>query len=77
MSALGSALETLVLFTGLGALILLLAGAAVGRLSVVGARDVRAARRREVRTETISPDTNPKLRSCEPARAQPLAGNPA
>lgn len=40
------ALETLALFAGLGALILFLAAGALGRLAVVGVRDVRAARRR-------------------------------
>lgn len=40
------ALETLALFSGLGALILFFAAGALGRLAVVGVRDVRAARRR-------------------------------
>ena len=40
------AIQTLALFPGLGALILLIAGTALGRLSVVGIRDVRAAERR-------------------------------
>jgi hypothetical protein len=39
--------ETLAMFSGLGAVILFLAAAAFGRLSVVSSRDVRAAERRE------------------------------
>jgi hypothetical protein len=41
------AAETLVMFSGLGAIILFLAAAAFGRLSVVSPRDVRAAERRQ------------------------------
>ena len=46
-TTLGSTLETLLLFTGLGALILFLGALAVGRLGVVSVRDVKAAQRRE------------------------------
>lgn len=46
-TTLGSTLETLLLFTGLGALILILGAIAVGRLGVVSVRDVKAAQRRE------------------------------
>lgn len=46
-SNLGRTLETLLLFTGLGVLIVWLAATALGRLSIVGVRDVRAAQRRE------------------------------
>lgn len=45
-SKLAMALETLLLFTGLGALILFFAATALGRLGVVSIRDVRAAQRR-------------------------------
>jgi hypothetical protein len=41
------AIESLALFTGLGAIILFVSAAAVGRLSVRSVRDVRAAQRRE------------------------------
>jgi hypothetical protein len=44
-------LERLVLFDGLGALILFLAAGALGRLSVRSVRDVRTAQRREVEAE--------------------------
>lgn len=54
VTALGSAVETLLLFTGLGALILLIAGTALGRLSVVSIRDVRAAQRREYDAATAA-----------------------
>ena len=40
------ALESLLLFYGVGALIVLFAGLALGRLSVLSLRDVRAAERR-------------------------------
>jgi hypothetical protein len=43
----GRALETLAYFNGLGAVILLLAAFALGRLAVVGLRDVRAAEAHE------------------------------
>jgi hypothetical protein len=43
----GRALETLAYFNGLGAIILLLAAFALGRLAVVGLRDVRAAEAHE------------------------------
>lgn len=43
----GRALETLLLFSGIGAAILFIAGVALGRLAVVGIRDVLAAQRRE------------------------------
>ncbi|HEY2043771.1 MAG TPA: hypothetical protein VGH11_13925, partial [Jatrophihabitans sp.] len=43
----GRALQVLGFFYGLGALILFLASFALGRLAVVGVRDVRAARRRD------------------------------
>lgn len=46
-TTLGSTLETLLLFTGIGSLILLLGAVAVGRLGVVSVRDVKAAQRRE------------------------------
>jgi hypothetical protein len=46
-SSLGSTLETLLLFTGIGVLILFIGAVAVGRLGVVSVRDVRAAQRRE------------------------------
>ena len=49
-TTLGSTLETLLQFTGLGALILFLGALAVGRLGVVSVRDVRAAQRRERQT---------------------------
>jgi hypothetical protein len=45
-TTLGSTMETLLLFTGIGALILFLGALALGRLSVVSVRDVRAAQRR-------------------------------
>jgi hypothetical protein len=44
-------LETLALFTGLGALILFFAASAVGRLSVHSVSDVRAARRRAAKED--------------------------
>ena len=53
-SRLGAALETLLLFNGLGALILFLAATAVGRLAIVGIRDVKAAHRRA--TEDAVPE---------------------
>lgn len=43
------AAETLALFSGLGAVILFLSAGALGRLAVVGVRDVRAAQRRAER----------------------------
>lgn len=46
-TTLGSTLETLLLFTGIGAGILFLGALAVGRLGVVSVRDVKAAQRRE------------------------------
>ncbi len=45
------AVETLVMFTGLGALILFVAATAVGRLSVTTVRDARVAQRRAVKAE--------------------------
>jgi len=45
------AVETLVMFTGLGALILFVAASAVGRLSVTSVRDVRVAQRRAAKDE--------------------------
>lgn len=43
----GRAIQELGFFNGLGALILFLASFALGRLAVVGVRDIRAARRRD------------------------------
>ena len=51
-TTLGSTLETLLLFTGIGALILFLGALAVGRLGVVSVRDVKAAQRREADKQT-------------------------
>jgi hypothetical protein len=45
------ALEALTFFDGLGALVLILASLALGRLSVRSVRDVRSAQRREVEAE--------------------------
>jgi hypothetical protein len=50
-TTLGSTMETLLLFTGIGFLILLFGALAVGRLSVVSVRDVRAAQRRAYEAE--------------------------
>ncbi len=46
-SSWGKALTTLLLFSGIGALILFIAAQALGRLGVISVRDVRAARRRD------------------------------
>ena len=43
----GKAVQFLLLFDGLGAVIIFIAAAALGRLAVVSVRDVEAARRRE------------------------------
>ncbi|MGN6251896.1 MAG: hypothetical protein ACTHNS_08815 [Marmoricola sp.] len=51
-STLGQVAEQIGFFTGLGAVILFLAAAAMGRMSVVAYRDVRALGRRE----TVVPD---------------------
>lgn len=48
------ALEALFFFYGIGALILAVGSAALGRLSVQSVRDVTAAERREVRAETAA-----------------------
>lgn len=61
-SRLGAALETLLLFSGLGALILFLAATAVGRLAIIGVRDVQAAQRRaaeDAPPRRSSEDTGP------------------
>jgi hypothetical protein len=55
-SKFGSTLETLLLFTGIGALILFLGAVAVGRLGVVSVRDVRAAQRREHGNTDVRPN---------------------
>lgn len=67
-SHLGAALETLLLFTGLGALILFLASAAVGRLAIVGIRDVKAAHRRAV--ADAPPERTVRETPAEPAPVQ-------
>ena len=43
----GKAIQFLLLFDGLGALIIFIAATALGRLGVISVRDVQAARRRE------------------------------
>ncbi len=50
-SSWGKAITTLLLFYGIGALILFLAAQALGRLGVISVRDVRAARRRDARDD--------------------------
>jgi hypothetical protein len=45
----GSAIESLTMFVGLGALMILIAAWALGALAVVGVRDVRHARTRAIR----------------------------
>ena len=69
-SRLGAALETLLLFNGLGALILFLAATAVGRLAIVGIRDVRAAHRRAV--ENAPPERTIRETPAEPVRVVPV-----
>jgi hypothetical protein len=53
--------ETLTFFYGLGALILFLASAAFGRLSVVTVRDLRIAERREAERREREADENDRL----------------
>jgi hypothetical protein len=56
------ALESMLLFYGVGAAILLLAGLALGRLSVHGVRDVQAAERRLAAEEAEEPMPTAYLR---------------
>ncbi len=57
-STLGSTLERLLLFTGIGSLILFFGTLAVGRLGVVSVRDVRSAQRRERDNDLDARDDN-------------------
>jgi apolipoprotein N-acyltransferase len=54
----GKAFQFLLLFDGLGALIIFVAATALGRLGVVSVRDVQAARRREDRNRSNDNDNS-------------------
>ncbi|HEU5266579.1 MAG TPA: hypothetical protein VFU35_07755 [Jatrophihabitans sp.] len=83
------AVERIGIFYGLGAVIVLLAGFALGRFSVVGVRDVAAAERRaadreqaaaveqEARPASPPPSAAPAHAEPEPAPAAPPAAAPA
>ena len=69
------AIETLVMFTGLGALILFFAATALGRLSVTTVRDARVAQRRmrKVRDRDTDRDTRDRDAAYEQGRRDGLA----
>ncbi len=62
-SKVGKTLEFLLLFDGLGALILFIAATALGRLGVISVRDVEAARRRNNDDRTVEHDAAPVRRT--------------
>lgn len=79
-SSWGKAITTLLLFSGIGALILFLAAQALGRLSVISVRDVRAARRRDADDRDDDSDYDrPTPRRTEQAttRVEPVPVVPA
>lgn len=66
----GVAIAQLGYFYGLGALILFLAAFALGRLAVVGVRDVRAAERRQERKQQTDLDASPAFDAADTQRGQ-------
>lgn len=66
-SKLGKAIQFLLLSDGLGALIIFIAAAALGRLGVISVRDVQAARRRE---DNHRDDNEPARRPVRETSAQ-------
>lgn len=72
----GRAAADLGYFYGLGALIILLAAFALGRLAVVGVRDVRAAERQDESARQLQAEREAEIRarSERPAMREPVVG---